>query len=610
MFRYRGLIDFSALVAEAGEILQGDSGDGLRSLVLPGLQLCWAPSTVDVAWREGLVALATGRARAPVPSSMGEASRWIDCYLRHQSRAADNLGGGFAAIIVDVKHRVATAFVDRFSIETLCYRFVDGRLEFSDSASDVPGSRRELNTQSLYDYLYFHVIPAPQTVYSDVLRLEPAHLLTASNTSASVSRYWRPEFIDDDSRNLPGRLEEFVETVRSCVAQEADEPATACFLSGGTDSSTIAGMMTGLRDEPVHAYSIGFEAQGYDEMAYARIAARRFSLIHHEHYVTADDVIDAIPMLAGSFDQPFGNSSVLPAYYCAKRAKDDGFSRMLAGDGGDELFAGNSRYAMQMMLSLYRFIPRSVRSSVLQPLANRSSMFRSVPGLKHIGGYVRHAQIPMPDRLETFNLLLRIGAATFLDSDFLRGIDVERPREQQQATWDAINAKSLINHMLAYDWKFTLADSDLPKVRTATALAGLSVGYPFLGRPLTDFSLRIPPRWKLKRLKLRWFFKQALKEFLPTEILRKKKHGFGLPFGPWLVGHDRLREFVEDSLDGVAARGFVRPQFVSELLKRRIPEAPGYYGELAWILMMLEQWIRSHQSLPVSSMRRISDQLR
>src|SRR5437763_8697688 len=106
MFRYRGLIDFSALVAEVGEILQGNSGDGLRSLVLPGLQLCWAPSTVDVAWREGLVALATGRARAPapVPSTMGEASRWIDCYLRHQSRAADNLGGGFAAIIVDVKH--------------------------------------------------------------------------------------------------------------------------------------------------------------------------------------------------------------------------------------------------------------------------------------------------------------------------------------------------------------------------------------------------------------------------------------------------------------------------------------------------------------------------
>ena len=195
---------------------------------------------------------------------------------------------------------------------------------------------------------------------------------------------------------------------------------------------------------------------------------------------------------------------------------------------------------------------------------------------------------------------------SLLEPDFSAKIDPSAPREQQRAVWSAVDAHSLINRMLGYDWKFTLADSDLPKVRTATTLAGLSVGYPFLGRPLTDFSLRIPPRWKLKRLKLRWFFKQALKEFLPTEILRKKKHGFGLPFGPWLVRHDRLREFVEDSLDGVAARGLVRPQFVSELLKRRIPEAPGYYGELAWILMMLEQWIRSHQSLPVSSMRRIS----
>jgi asparagine synthase (glutamine-hydrolysing) len=150
--------------------------------------------------------------------------------------------------------------------------------------------------------------------------------------------------------------------------------------------------------------------------------------------------------------------------------------------------------------------------------------------------------------------------------------------------------------MLAYDWKYTLADSDLPKVRGAAQLAGVSVGYPFLGRALTDFSLSIPPQWKLKGLKLRWFFKEALREFLPPAILRKKKHGFGLPFGHWTLRHDGLRNLVEGSLQGIARRGIVRPQFTAELLTRHLPEAPGYYGEMVWILMMLEQWLLVHES--------------
>jgi asparagine synthase (glutamine-hydrolysing) len=149
--------------------------------------------------------------------------------------------------------------------------------------------------------------------------------------------------------------------------------------------------------------------------------------------------------------------------------------------------------------------------------------------------------------------------------------------------------------MLAYDWKYTLAENDLPKVRYATALAGVSVGYPFLSKSLVDFSLSLPPEWKLRRLKLRWFFKEALSDFLPKAILRKKKHGFGLPFGLWVLRHAGLRTLATDALNAIAERGIVRPEFTTELLRVRLAEAPGYYGGTVWLLVMLEHWLRSHE---------------
>ena len=149
--------------------------------------------------------------------------------------------------------------------------------------------------------------------------------------------------------------------------------------------------------------------------------------------------------------------------------------------------------------------------------------------------------------------------------------------------------------MLAYDWRYTLAEADLPKVGGSTALAGIAVGYPFLDQRLLDFSLGLPTEYKLKGQKLRWFFKEALRGFLPDEILTKKKQGFGLPFGVWATRHDRLKRFTTDSLHSLAGRGFVRTAFIDTLLKDHLPAHPGYYGEMVWILMMLEQWLQAHR---------------
>lgn len=163
-----------------------------------------------------------------------------------------------------------------------------------------------------------------------------------------------------------------------------------------------------------------------------------------------------------------------------------------------------------------------------------------------------------------------------------------------EATWQACQDPSVLNRMLAYDWVYTLADSDLPKVRGAVAMAGVEVGYPLLADRLVDFSMTLPQHWKLRRFKLRWFFKEALRGFLPDAIITKKKHGFGLPHGRWMTTDPALQSLARQSLQGLVGRRLIRAGFVDELIDRLLPVHPGYYGEMIWILMMLEHWLQAH----------------
>ena len=514
---------------------------------------------------------------------------------RHQvssrglSAVAAATRGSFALAMEHEGGKVSLA-TDRFGSQSLCWRVVDGRVKFSDRADTLGGT--ELDPQALFDYLFFHAIPSPRTVFKGVHRLPAAHLAEGQGGEISVKPYWQPRFEPTRSPSFDALKAEFRRLLRQAVTRSLSSGTPACFLSGGTDSSTVAGVIQEVAGS-VDTYSIGFDAEGYDEMSYARIASRHFGARHHEYYVTPDDLVRSIPEVAASYDQPFGNSSALPAYYCARRAREDGVTRLLAGDGGDELFGGNSRYAIQGIYGLYDRVPAWLRKGVLEPIFANGLMAR-VPVLRKGSNYIRDAQIPLPDRLYHYNLLDRLGLADVLTPDFLRAIDPGDPLKQQRRVWALADADSDLNRMLAFDWRYTLAESDLPKVIGTTRLAGMEVAFPLLDDDLLAFSLSLPDDYKLRGMKLRWFFKEALKDFLPQEIITKTKKGFGLPFGVWTQRHAPLRELATDSLEGVALRGIVRPEFVSRLLKEYLPAHPGYYGEMVWILMMLEQWLRAH----------------
>ncbi len=483
--------------------------------------------------------------------------------------------------------------VDRFAIQTLCYRVVDGQLRVAERADTLADERTSIDPQAIFDYLYFHAIPSPRTIFKGVMRLPPGHVATFAAGRMTVLPYWTPRFEPLRSASFNSLREEFLADALQAVKDQLDGTRPACFLSGGTDSSTVAGLIGQATGQGAASFSIGFEADGYDEMAYARLAAKHFKTEHHEYYVTPDDLVRSIPAVAAHHDQPFGNSSALPAYYCALKAREAGVSRLLAGDGGDELFGGNTRYAKQRLFGLYGLLPADLRSRVVEPFFSLGAVARA-PLLKKGASYIEQARVPMPDRLQMYNLLLRMGMPQVLSPGLLARVDTGAPARQQVKVYASAATSSEIDRMLAFDWRYTLAESDLPKVRNSTALAGVSVGFPLLDARLLAMSLSLPPNYKLRGLKLRWFFKQALRGFLPPQILTKKKQGFGLPFGLWATRHGALNALAVDSLRSLSTRGIVRPEFTQTLVRDHLPSHPGYYGEMVWILMMLEQWLRAH----------------
>ena len=531
-------------------------------------------------------------ALATLAQSESAAAAWRQALQSDPAPALAGIGGDFAVAVRSANGRTVLA-VDRFAIHTLCWRVVNGELRFATRADELADDDTGIDPQAIFDYLFFHAIPSPRTIFRGIWRLPPAHYLVFEQGQVTVAPYWTPEFTESDRRGFEDQRQTFRDLLQQAVARQLDGGTAACFLSGGTDSSTVAGMIGLASGQPAHTYSIGFEAQGYDEMEYARIAARHFGTRHHEYYVTPDDLVRSIAHVAGHYDQPFGNSSALPAYYCALRAREDGVTKVLAGDGGDELFGGNTRYAKLRVFGWYEGVPAGLRSGILEPLFERSPLGRA-PLLRKGASYISQAKVPMPDRMHMYNLLLRLGVDSVLEPGFLAQVDTQGPLRQQRAVWAAAQTPSAVNRTLAYDWRYTLAETDLPKVSMTAQLAGVNVGFPMLDQALLDFSLALPADHKLRGLKLRWFFKEALRGFLPDEIIRKKKQGFGLPFGVWVVQHAALKALAVESLSSLTQRGIVQSKFIHSLLNERLTEHPGYFGEMVWILMMLEQWLQRH----------------
>ncbi|SER75189.1 asparagine synthase (glutamine-hydrolysing) [Nitrosomonas sp. Nm51] len=557
------------------------------------------PDSVHIYQSQGLIIGILGHIRlrnhqpGQHPEARNIAQFFLESWLAIGEKAFADLTGEFTLCIIDENKNQCMLAVDRLGTRSLACQASGEQLIFSTSLDAIirhPQAKPQIDAQSLFNYVYFHMIPSPGTIYKNQYRLLPGQYLAFRNNGITTDYYWKPSFDESNTRSFEDLKAELHTRLRSSIRDAVGNETAGAFLSGGTDSSTIAGVLGEVTGKPAVTYSIGFDAKGYDEMEYARIAARHFSTQHHEYYVTPDDVVTAVPEIAAVFDQPFGNASAIPAFFCARMAKADGITRILGGDGGDELFGGNERYAKQYLFSLYSHLPSFLREKILEPWTKSVSGKQLALPFRKVCRFVEQAAIPMPARMNTYNLLIRHGITSIFTADFLATVDTTLPDTLSDHAYHQTNAKSLINKMLAYDWKFTLADNDLPKVVNACELAQIDVAFPLISDELLFFSTQLKPDYKVKKTRLRYFFKEALKDFLPKAIIAKQKHGFGLPFGVWLQEHPQLKALAADSLTDLKSRNMIRSDFIDTLLEQHLQEHAGYHGAMIWILMMLEQW--------------------
>jgi asparagine synthase (glutamine-hydrolysing) len=375
--------------------------------------------------------------------------------------------------------------------------------------------------------------------------------------------------------------------------QGVDAARLGCFLSGGTDSSSVVGLLSQHLRGPANTFSIGFQEEAFNELQYAHIAAKHFAARHRETKIGAATAFATVQQVVDAYDEPFGNASVIPTYHCLRLAREAGMTTLLAGDGGDELFGGNERYRTDQFFQLYFRLPHIARKA-LESVLFRVPEF--LPAVARARRYVNACNQGNPERYCAWLLPCRYSPERVLGEALSWGSGRDDGLAVVRQHYESVDAKSELNRLLYVDVKMTLGDNDLPKVSRAADMLGMRVRFPYLDRSLVDFSGSLPTNLKVRGLEKRYLFKKATANLLPKEILTKKKHGFGLPVGVWLKTDPQFRSLARDVLldPRTYQRGYFRRPFVESLFQRLDADDGAYFGDGLWLFLMLELWHRRH----------------
>lgn len=536
----------------------------------------------------------------------GHAEVAADAYRASGDTFLKRLRGHFSLALIDMARERAVLATDRMNTWPLFYANLKyGTLVFGTSSDSVrlfAENSRDLNSQAIFDYFFFWSVPGPETIFRNQFKLLPAERLTYDRGKTTTEIYWRLPFTKRHEGELPDLVRELRDVLTKAVTRSVageDPLRLGAFLSGGLDSSTVVGLACEVLGKPTKTFTVGFASPEHDESAYADIVARHFRTEHYTHELTSTDVLEAVEAISAGYDEPFGNSSVFGIYACAKLAKEHGVDVLLAGDGGDELFAGNKRYVEQLRLeALFQYygrIPSFLRKALIEPAVRRFPMGRSVPLVRKARNFLELHGCPLPDRMFRGNYLENFALDCVFDGDLAAEIDKGNPLRLVRAPYDQTETDSILPRMLNMDLKIVIADSDLPKVSGVCHLLGLRVRYPMLDDDVAEFAAGVPPDLLVKDLKLRYFYKQTFKDLLPPEIIAKKKHGFGVPTVHMLKGSPRLNELAMDSITAFKKRGILRSDFVDEVCRiYNTAEHDSQAAGMVCDIMLLEQWLRCH----------------
>lgn len=527
----------------------------------------------------------------------------LQIFLREGMTFLRRLRGEFALVIWDGAQETLYLATDRFRVHPLFYYYDEEKFVFASRIKALIACPFSLDMtidfQAMVDTVASSIIPTPRTIFQEVKKLPAGHLLTFHKGKIRLESYWEISFLQvatESRAELANELKRrFSDSISVRLADDGSSDRVGTFLSGGVDSTTVTGVLTRLAGRSIRCFSIGFDEQGFNEINYARIAARAFGAEHHEYFVTPKDVCDTIPILVDTFDEPFANASAVPTYFCAKLAREHGVKILYAGDGGDELFAGNERYASQHLFDYFYWIPTWLREVLVKPLflglANRWRWEFFTKGRS----YIQRASIPYPERLSSYGFFKVVPPTDFFENDLLEmlGRDYD-PYGAINVHYYQAPARNELDRQLYIDLKISISDNDLFKVTRMTEAAGVSVRFPFLDHQLAEFAATVPANIKMQGRNLRSFFKKAYSDLLPRDIRTKKKHGFGLPIPVWLRSDRQLCEMMHDLVLSPQSiqRGYFRKKALEELIECHKTDQTSFYGTVLWNLMILELWHR------------------
>ncbi len=528
-------------------------------------------------------------------------------YMEEGPSFLQRLRGGFALAIWDQEARALMLAVDRFGLKRLSYADTRVGIVFATHPSSIFASQRvdkTVDLSAITEYLVYNVVPIPKTAFQGVRRVEPGHYLLWTENGTTGKRYWDMSYPENDVRSEDAMSEELLARMEKSVELTSaglDPSKTGCFLSGGTDSSSIVGLLTKLNAPPVNAFSIGFSEDRFNELEYARLAARHYQANHVQGKLGPQEAREVVDKVICGCDEPFGNSSAIPTYWCAKLAREHGIDFLLAGDGGDELFGGNERYREEQIFGFYQKIPQSARRWLIEPVASANPVKTGI--FRKANNYIRLANASNPDRYCRWRLLRVFSPELVLGADMPFRNGHSDLLVTMRHYHDSAPAKTELNRLLYVDLKMTLGDDDLPKVTRTAEWAGIRVRFPYLDHELAEFSGRIPANMKVRGLEKRYLFKRATRNLLPEAILKKKKHGFGLPIGFWLKSNLRWHNWAKEVLydPKTYQRGYFRRAFIEQLFQNMQQDDTPYFGDLLWVFLVLELWHRRHVEANVCS---------
>ncbi len=518
----------------------------------------------------------------------------LHAYEEYGADCPRHLRGMFAFAVWDAPKRQLFLARDRVGKKPLLYAKSGGSFVFGSEFRALlrhPAVGRELDRGALDDYLSFMCVPAPQTAYRDIRKLEPGHSLTLSAAGeVRCERYWQPDFSKKLDVGEEEAGERALELLRDAVrVRLMSEVPLGAFLSGGVDSSAVVALMAEASPTPVKTFSIGFDEQDFSELHHARRVAEHVGAEHHE-FVVRPDALEVLPTLVEHYGEPYADSSAIPTYYVSRETRRH-VTVALNGDGGDECFGGYERYAAMRISETYRRLPRALREGVIRQAVGLLPSRGLRRGRVHKAQrFLRAASLPPAERYARWVSVFDPEAKRELyTEEFLRETE-GRGAARLLAPWFArANGAGVVDAALLADTMTYLPNDLLVKVDIASMAVSLEARSPFLDHHVIEFAASLPERLKVRGMTTKYILKKVLGRLLPQENLTRSKMGFGVPIGHWFRGEMQgfLREHL---LNGRAARrGLVRPERVRQMVELHARGERDFTHQL-WTLLMLELW--------------------